>query len=214
MRPKTLKTVKTVKFLLGQVSKSGVHYLKKWFIAIPWTLLMVTNAFISSYFDHVVWEDNPADGIKTTQDSWVLIFLYIVPLILILTAQVFFCLTRRQVEEKIIRKRILLFILGFVSIIIGIIIFAVPGILEHAIGYIDPIAEYSTWIAASIFWAVGPVIMVIGSPQKCNVPIANHFPIVVRIFQNGAIALRRQKKSTVFVEAFNGRVRMNLQAAN
>jgi len=74
----------------------GEHYLKKWYVNLPLIIAMLANTLIGAVFDRVVYDsdDGLTDlgiGIKTTQDyTWVLIFLYLIPVIMIIFAIIYF----------------------------------------------------------------------------------------------------------------------------
>ena len=91
-----------------------------------------------------------------------MIFIYVIPVILILLADFYFYLTLRQVQEKRIRLRIFLFIIGFLFIIFGVLIYAIFGIIEQAFGYSNSAVEYLTWLLATFFWVSGPIIQLVG----------------------------------------------------
>lgn len=139
----------------------GEHYLRKPYFIVPWSLAMIINSVIASVFD-VLEEDTDLPGIKTTQAIWVMIFLYGIPLILLIVSNIFFGLARREVDNKQIRTRILLFIFGYEFIIFGVLIFAFYGIFEQSLNVSYPVLENIIWIIASLFWTIGPLFMVIG----------------------------------------------------
>ncbi|MFW9924957.1 MAG: hypothetical protein ACFFDW_16900 [Candidatus Thorarchaeota archaeon] len=140
----------------------GVHYLKKWYFLIPWIIIMGVNTIIGSVFDYVVDDIDTGYGVKTTQEPWVLIFLYLMPLIMISISEIYLGLTRKVVKEKIIKTRIRLFMWGFLFIIIGIVDYIIFSLIENLTNYLLPNIEYASWIIASIFWAAAPILMLIG----------------------------------------------------
>jgi len=127
----------------------GEHYLKKWYVNLPLIIAMLANTLIGAVFDRVVYDsdDGLTDlgiGIKTTQDyTWVLIFLYLIPVIMIIFAIIYFARTRKEVEDPIVKKRILFFILGFTFMVLGVLVFLLNGL-------------------ATIFWIVGPILQLVG----------------------------------------------------
>lgn len=143
----------------------GEHYLKKWYVNFPLIILMVVNTTIGAIYDKVVYDsdDGVTDlglGVKTTQELWVMIFLYLIPTILIVLAIIYFAKTRKEVEDPLIKKRILFFILGFTFIIFGVLIFAISGVIEQLI-FGTP-WEFIFWIFAELCWITGPILMLIG----------------------------------------------------
>ena len=148
-------------FITAYTMYKGLHYLKKWYFIVPLAVLCIVDIVITSLFDHVV-TDTDFGGIKTTQEPWVMIFLYGIPAILIVLADIYFYLTQRQIEEPKIKTRILLFILGFILIILGVLIYAIFGILEQLIGFSTNTIEYLAWIFATLFWAAGPILQLFG----------------------------------------------------
>lgn len=148
-------------FITAFTMYKGLHYLKKWYFIIPIVLICIVDIFIGAIFDHVV-TDPDLGGIKTTQKPWVMIFIYGIPVIMIILANIYFFLTRREVEEQIVKKRILFFILGFSFVILGVLIYALFGILEQIFAFSSTTVEYITWIIASLLWAAAPILMLIG----------------------------------------------------
>ncbi|MHA1212737.1 MAG: hypothetical protein ACTSSH_09775 [Candidatus Heimdallarchaeota archaeon] len=145
----------------------GEHYIRKWYFIVPMIVGMIVNTSIVIFFDHVVY-DSPdgitdiGEGIKTTQEPWVKIFLYGVPILLISAAIFYFALTRRTVDEKIIKKRILYFILGFSSIILGTVIYAIAGLFEQLSEFASGAFEYLVFILAGLCWTAAPILMFLG----------------------------------------------------
>ncbi len=143
----------------------GEHYLKKWYINFPLIIIAFSNTIVGAVFDHVVYDsdDGVTDlgtGIKTTQEPWVMIFLYLIPVIMIILAIVYFMKTRKEVDDSLIKRRILYFILGFTFIIIGVFIFGISGIIEQLI--MNTPWEFIFWIFAELFWVTAPILMFIG----------------------------------------------------
>ncbi len=144
----------------------GEHYLKKWYLFLPLIACTLVNTIIGSYFDSVVWDSEDGlpttDGIKTTQAPWVMIFIYLIPTIVICLAIFFFIMTRKEVEDPLIKKRILYFILGFTFIVAGVLPYALGGIYEQIFSQESITLEYVGWIIAEAFWVVAPVLMLVG----------------------------------------------------
>ncbi|NHJ32763.1 MAG: hypothetical protein FK732_07865 [Asgard group archaeon] len=143
----------------------GEHYLKKWYVNFPLVIVAFANTVVGLVFDTVVYDsdDGVTDlgtGIKTTQEPWVMIFLYLIPIIMISLAIFYFAKTRKEVEDPMIKKRILLFILGFTFIIIGVLIFGAGGIVEQLI--VGTAWEFIIWIFAELFWVTAPILMIVG----------------------------------------------------
>jgi hypothetical protein len=144
----------------------GEHYLKKWYVNLPIIISSIINTLLGAVFDRVVFDSddgitNEGLGVKTTQDNlWVLIFLYLIPLIMIILANIYFIRTRREVKDPIIKKRILFFILGFSFIVLGVVIFALNGIVDEfwTIGS----WEIIFWVFGSLLWVIGPILQLIG----------------------------------------------------
>ena len=144
----------------------GGYLLKKYYVIVPIIIIMIINTVIASYFDYVKY-DSPNDtdignGIKTTQEAWVMIFLYVIPVIMICLAIFFFIKTRSMVKEDIIKKRTLFFIFCFVSIIIGVLIYGMGGIIEQVMTDYPMVYEYVIWILAEIFWTIAPILLLVG----------------------------------------------------
>ncbi len=148
-------------FITAFTMYKGLHYLKKWYFIIPTVLVCIVDITIGAIFDTVV-PDPDLGGIKTTQKPWVMIFLYGIPVLMLILTNIYFFHTRKEVEEPIVKKRILFFILGFLFIILGVLIYAIFGILEQVFGYSSPTVEFITWIFASLSWVAGPILMLIG----------------------------------------------------
>ncbi|HUU79463.1 MAG TPA: hypothetical protein VMX55_14040 [candidate division Zixibacteria bacterium] len=155
----------TLIFAAAYSMYKGTHFLKKWYFFFPVCIITIVSVIIVILFDHVVWDNETGEGVKTTQESWVLIFLYVIPAIMIIFAEYYFIKTRMEVSDKLVRKRILYFILGFVFIFCGVLVYILFSILEQTVGIKHSIVEYSSWIIASIFWALGPILMLIGFYQ-------------------------------------------------
>jgi len=144
----------------------GEHYLKKWYVNLPVIIAMISNTLIGAVFDKVVYDSDDGitdlgTGIKTTQDYlWVLIFLYLIPLLMILLANFYFMRTRREVEDPLIKKRILFFILGFTFIIFGVLVFVLNSIVDEF--WLIGSWEIVFWIFGTLFWVIGPILQIIG----------------------------------------------------
>ncbi len=144
----------------------GEHYLKKWYVNLPLIVVMIANTLIGAIFDKVVYDsdDDLTDlgtGIKTTQDyTWAMIFLYLIPVIMIIFAIIYFARTRREVEDPIVKKRILFFILGFTFMVLGVLVFLLNGIVDE----IRPESPWEIvfWVLATMLWIAGPIIQLIG----------------------------------------------------
>lgn len=148
-------------FITAFTMYKGLHYLKKWYFIFPLVLFCIVDIVIGSIFDYVV-TDPDLGGIKTTQKPWVMIFIYGIPVIMLILADIYFFLTRREVEEEIVKKRIFFFILGFFFIILGVLTYAMYGIFEQVFSFSSPPVEFITWVFACLFWIIAPVLMVIG----------------------------------------------------
>lgn len=140
----------------------GFHYLKKSYILLPSIFISVTSAIISILFDEVVFDTETGIGVKTTQKPWVLIFLYLIPAIMIIMAEIYFMITRKQTSDPTIKTRIFYFVLGFGLILGGILVYIIFALIEQLIGLESFIIEYVSWIIASVLWALGPILMVVG----------------------------------------------------
>ncbi|MBK5113738.1 MAG: hypothetical protein KGD59_05415 [Candidatus Heimdallarchaeota archaeon] len=143
----------------------GEHYLKKWYVNFPLIILAFVNTIIGVIFDGVVYDSesglNTGTGIKTTQDNaWVLIFLYLIPVVMIILANIYFAKTRKEVDDPIVKKRILFVILGFTLIVLGVLVFALNGVVDEIRP--DSPWEIVFWIFATIFWIAGPILQLIG----------------------------------------------------
>jgi len=154
-------------FLSAYVIYRGVFYLKKWYVIVPFVVGLFINTFLCTYFDGVVYDspDGVTDlgiGIKTTQDAWVMIFLYFIPLLLIMIAVFYLVLTKRETEDAIIRSRINYFIIGFSTIVLGAIVFSSSGIIEQLYKPLSMETELSIFFAAEVFWILGPIMMLVG----------------------------------------------------
>ena len=143
----------------------GEHYLKKWYVNFPLIILAIANTTIGAIFDKVVYDSEDHlytdAGVKTTQDApWVLIFLYLVPVVMIILANIYFARTRKEVDDPVIKKRILFVILGFTFIVLGVLIFALNGVVDE----INPDSPWEIvfWIFATLFWIAGPILQLIG----------------------------------------------------
>jgi hypothetical protein len=151
--------------LTGLAMYKGEYFLMKPLISIPIALATIAAMIIAVIFDLVVYDSddgvtNIGTGVKTTQEAWVMIFIYGIPLVLIIIALIYFSLTLKQVEESIVRKRILYFIFAYTAIIVGTLIFALGGIFEDEITNL--VAEYVIFVFAEIFWVASPILMLIG----------------------------------------------------
>ncbi|MBD3192526.1 MAG: hypothetical protein GF308_17940 [Candidatus Heimdallarchaeota archaeon] len=143
----------------------GEFFLKKWYILFPFLLILITNIVIVVIFDYTTWidENDLSLGIKTTQAAtWVLAFVYGMPILMIGIGLYYFIRTQMTVEEELIKKRIQFFIFGCASIIIGALIYALGAFLEVLFGFDQTFFEYLYWILAELFWIVGPVLMLSG----------------------------------------------------
>lgn len=143
----------------------GEHYLKKWYVNFPIIILAIANTVVGAIFDKVVYDSEDqtdiGTGIKTTQDApWVLIFLYLIPVVMIILAIIYFARTRKEVDDPVIKKRILFVILGFTFIVLGVLIFALNGVVDEI--YSDSPWEIVFWIFATFFWITGPILQLIG----------------------------------------------------
>jgi len=71
-----------------------------------------------------------------------------------------FARTRKEVEDPIVKKRILFFILGFTFMVLGVLVFLLNGIVDEIRP--DSPWEIMFWILATAFWIVGPILQLIG----------------------------------------------------
>lgn len=149
-------------FLTAFTMYKGLHYLKKWYFIIPIAIVCIVDVFVGAIFDHVVADDPVVGGIKTTQAPWVMIFIYGIPVVMIILANIYFLLTKREVDEKIVKKRITLFVIGFSLVVLGVLIYALYGIAEQIFDLESPTLEFISWIFASLSWGAAPILMLIG----------------------------------------------------
>jgi len=144
----------------------GQYYLKKWFFTLPILIAIIINTIILVLCDHIVY-DSPdgktdiGEGIKSTQATWVLIFLFIIPGIMIITALFYLIKTRNEVTDEIIKRRILFFILGFSFVIIGMLIIGIAGALDELFSLIET-WEFIILIAGNVFWFIAPILCFVG----------------------------------------------------
>jgi hypothetical protein len=152
-------------FVNAFIMYKGEHYFKKWYFSLPILITVAACSIIAAIFDTVVY-DSPTGldigtGIKTTQDPWVMIFIYIIPGIMTVLSIIYFILTRVEVTESIIKKRILYFILGFSSIIAGMIVIAISGLVEQLLSLSETWENVSLLIGFG-FWFIGPILCFLG----------------------------------------------------
>ncbi|MHA1500461.1 MAG: hypothetical protein ACTSSB_01330 [Candidatus Heimdallarchaeota archaeon] len=144
------------------VMLKGPHFIRKWFVFIPISAVMITNTVIGCLFDNVVFDDELGIGVKTTQAPWVMIFIYVIPMLMIVSAVGIFIKTRSESSDIIVRRRILFFSLGFSFLVIGSLVYALGGLIEQYTGKLDPIGEYAFWILAEIFWVSSSILTLVG----------------------------------------------------
>ncbi|MHA1244238.1 MAG: hypothetical protein ACTSP7_06640 [Candidatus Heimdallarchaeota archaeon] len=156
-------------FASALVLLKGPHFISKWHVMIPFVVVMMVNTIIGCLFDEVVFDNEIGVGVKTTQDPWVMIFIYIIPMLMISSAVGIFIKIRTESSDKLVRRRILFFILGFSFLVCGTIVFALGGIVEHFIGSLNVFVEYLVWILAEIFWASSPIFLLVGFYVKTQV---------------------------------------------
>jgi hypothetical protein len=144
-----------VSFLLasGISLLKGEYFLKKWFIIIPLLTITLTSIILVAIFDYVAYidPDNPTDwDLKTTTqgNDWILIFLYGVPGIMILLAIILLFRTRSQIQQPLIRERILFFTLGNLAILLGLAIYGLGGVLEKPLNLDGKAGEKLFWFFA------------------------------------------------------------------
>ncbi|NHK32354.1 MAG: hypothetical protein FK730_13455 [Asgard group archaeon] len=153
-------------FVTAFIMFKGEHYLKKWYFILPIIIAIVINTVILVQFDHIVY-DSPdgitdiGEGIKSTQDSWVLIFLFVVPGLMVILSLAYLIKTRIEVADLLIKKRILFFILGFSFVIIGMLIIGLAGVLDEFFTLVET-WEFAILIAGNIFWFAAPILCFVG----------------------------------------------------
>ncbi len=148
-------------FITAFTMYKGMHYLKKWYFIIPIIIVCTADVFVGAIFDYVV-SDPDQGGIKTTQKPWVMIFIYGIPVIMLILANIYFFLTKREVDETIVKKRITLFVIGFSLVIFGVLIYALYGIIEQVFDFSSSTVEFIFWIIASLSWGSASILMLIG----------------------------------------------------
>ncbi|MHA1629452.1 MAG: hypothetical protein ACTSXO_11125 [Candidatus Heimdallarchaeota archaeon] len=158
-------------FLSAIVIYEGEYILKKWFLIVPLTIFLFINSFVTSYFDKVVYDspDETVDignGIKTTQPVWVMIFLYVIPLLLIIKAIIYLILTKKETRDPLIRSRMNYFIIGFSFIVLGAMVFSGSGIIEQLFIPLSTETELTIFFVAELFWILGPILMLVGINVK------------------------------------------------
>ena len=156
-------------FITALILLKGPHFLSKLYILLPIYFVMVVNTAVGCIFDHVVFDDELGIGVKTTQEPWVKIFIYIIPVLMISIAIGIFIKIRAESTDAVVRRRISFFILGFAFIVIGTFVFATSGIIEQLIGTLNTTIEYLIWVLAEIFWASSPILLLIGFHVKTTV---------------------------------------------
>ncbi len=149
-------------FATALVMLKGPHFIAKWYVLIPLVVVMMTNTIIGILFDKVVFDDEIGVGVKTTQAPWVMIFIYVIPVLMIIAAVGIFIKIRTESTDEIVRRRILFFSLGFSFFVIGMFIYAISGIIEQLTGSVTPTAELLSWIIAEVFWCVSPFLLLFG----------------------------------------------------
>jgi hypothetical protein len=153
-------------FVTAFIMFNGEHYLKKWYFLLPIILAIIINTIILVQFDHIVYDSpnieiDSGNGIKSTQESWVLIFLFVVPGLMVTLALVYLIKTRIEVDDLLIKRRILFFILGFSFVIIGMLIIGLAGLLDEFFSLIET-WEFVILIAGNVFWFAAPILCFIG----------------------------------------------------
>lgn len=149
-------------FMSALVLLKGPHFLSKWYVMIPIVAVMMANTIVGCLYDHVVFDDEIGIGVKTTQEPWVMIFIYVIPMLMISSAVGIFIKIRFESTDILVKRRILFFILGFTFIVIGSLTYAIGGIIEQFIGSLNVYIEYAIWILAEVFWSVSPILCLIG----------------------------------------------------
>jgi len=156
-------------FMTALVLLKGPHFLAKLYVLVPIYVVMIVNTAVGLIFDHVVFDDELGVGVKTTQEPWVMIFIYIIPVLMISSAVGIFIKIRTESTDSVVRRRILFFILGFSFLVIGTFVFAIGGIIEQLTGTLNTTIEYLIWILAEIFWASSPILLLVGFHVKTTV---------------------------------------------
>ncbi|NHJ84934.1 MAG: hypothetical protein FK734_05700 [Asgard group archaeon] len=153
--------------LTGIAVYFGPHYLRKWYIIVPILVITIAVIVIGIIFDGVVYDNDlgtldTGTGIKTTQEPWVMIFIYGYPMVMIATAIYYFIRSSFKVDEEIIKRRIMFFILGFTFIICGSLVYFIGGLVEQLFSFANESLELIVFIIAELFWAIAPILPLIG----------------------------------------------------
>jgi hypothetical protein len=153
-------------FITAFIMFKGEHYLKKWHFILPIIIAIIINTVILVQFDHIVYDspDGVTDigqGIKSTQASWVLIFLFVIPGLMVIMSLAYLIKTRSEVSDLLIKNRILHFIFGFSCVIIGMLIIGIAGVLDEIVTLVET-WEYTILIVGNVFWFAAPIICFVG----------------------------------------------------
>ncbi|MHA1434573.1 MAG: hypothetical protein ACTSO7_12100 [Candidatus Heimdallarchaeota archaeon] len=100
-------------------------------------------------------------GFKTTDNILGKTFTQIIPAVFVIAGAVFLILTYFTLENKLAKKRIGYFVIGFSTIILGLLMFLVDSLVNTS-PYIFPSFAIVTWVA-------GPFLMLVGFYVKIDV---------------------------------------------
>ena len=130
-----------------------------WVFYIIAGIILIVASTIGSLNDWVVVDS--IGGYKTT-DNWLgKSFVQIVPAFFVITGAILMILTYFSLENKTAKKRIGYFIVGFSTIIIGLLMFLIDTLIETS-PYLFPSLAIITWVT-------GPLLMLAGFYVKVEV---------------------------------------------
>ena len=147
--------------LLLFVATIGIYFGAE---RLNWIIYLVFGAFgiavsIVGLLNDWVTTDG-LGGFKTTDNLLGKTFTQIIPAVFVIAGAIFLVLTYFSLENKLAKKRIGYFIIGFSTIILGLLMFLVDSLVNTS-PYIFPSLAIVTWVT-------GPILVLVGFYVKVD----------------------------------------------
>ncbi|MHA1221174.1 MAG: hypothetical protein ACTSQB_05525 [Candidatus Heimdallarchaeota archaeon] len=143
----------------------GIYFGAESLNWIVYLILFVISAVISGFGAANDWVTTDGfGGYKTTDNLTGKICIQIIASIFVIVANVFLILTFRSSKNPRAKKRVGYFVIGYSTILIGMIMFIIDGI-------IDSFTDFTPYLfptIALVTWVMGPILMLIGFYVKSD----------------------------------------------
>jgi len=131
-----------------------------WKIYLPIVIISTILSVFGALNDWVTIDG--LGGFKTTDNLTGKICVQVISMLFVLIANIFLFLTYKSSENRQAKKRISYFVVGYATILIGVLLFILDGIFDSFF----EISQFLFPTLALITWVMGPILMLIGFYAK------------------------------------------------